>query len=803
MNFHESKHESDHEDNHSSANSQSLSLSEDDTHSSIETDSSVEVYLRIRPSNIPSGFLRRDEFNENALAFNVPKAEGLIVNNTRTNFNFLFNGILDTDSDQDEVFRIIGAPAVHNALNGFNSTIFAYGQTGSGKTFTITGGPERYADRGIIPRAISLLFEEFSKRANNTTYTCQISYLEIYNENGHDLLASNYKTSTAKVTMLEDEDGKYHFRNLSSHAVSSEEDALNQLFIGDTNRAIGETEMNATSSRSHCIFTITIEARRANDECSVIRSKLNMVDLAGSERVHKTSSNGQTLTEAKHINSSLFFLEMVIVALHEKATCRGQKVVHIPYRNSMMTSVLRDSLGGNCMTKMIATISPEEAQTDESISTCNFAQRVALVKNNATINEELEPEVLIRRLRSEVMRLREEIKFLKKRGDNMDEDDKENASSLTQSQRDELLQQVVQYIEDRDVYAKLNIGRITLAKIYDVYAIFKNLVLEARDISHLQRNNDDKSVNQSNITIEKLQNSLKQRDRDITTLVKLIKEGKTYHQIASIIPTTNNCDDAYYKNEIMSILTKDQSLPSEPYLNQSDQMLVYGVERCNDMTILEDPQTAYNWFKVRHSAFQSLQENTTVLKDKYSEAKQTASFLSRSKESIANLKVSMERLRKERAIDYIRNSSGTNIDNLSYHNDSEQNRHVEELEKEKESYNKLFLKLKELKATIEYLHQLLEKGKIKVQCDFDKWYRVMTGEYMHQHKNSSIVQSSLGNKDSQNFNNSEIRKEGKVQNSSNGSYKVPSEVRLTGNKKVDDDIIAFYKAKEILMKRNK
>lgn len=149
-----------------------------------------------------------------------------------------------------------------------------------------------------------------------------------------------------KVTMLEDEMGNFHFKNLSMHAVSSEEDALNLLFLGDTNRAIAATEMNENSTRSHCIFTIMLEGRKSDSD-TVIRSKCSIVDLAGSERVSRTSSAGQTLTEAKYINSSLFFLEMVIVALYEKQKKRKDNI-HIPYRNSMMTSVLRDSLGGNC-----------------------------------------------------------------------------------------------------------------------------------------------------------------------------------------------------------------------------------------------------------------------------------------------------------------------------------------------------------------------------------------------------------------------------------------------------------------------
>lgn len=197
------------------------------------------------------------------------------------------------------------------------------GQTGSGKTFTITGGPERYDDRGIIPRAIAHLFKSMaSEQQKGTSISCYISYLEIYNQSGYDLLTEN---NDEKVTMLEDENGNFHFKNLSMHQVSSEEEALNLLFLGDTNRAIAATEMNQNSTRSHCIFTIILEQRKAGGD-TVTRSKLNIVDLAGSERVGRTSSAGQTLREAKYINSSLFFLEMVIVALHDKE--KKKKDVH-------------------------------------------------------------------------------------------------------------------------------------------------------------------------------------------------------------------------------------------------------------------------------------------------------------------------------------------------------------------------------------------------------------------------------------------------------------------------------------------
>jgi kinesin family member 6/9 len=154
---------------------------------------------------------------------------------------------------------------------------------------------------------------------------------------------------------------------------------------------------------------VSLESRQEGST-TIKRSKLHLVDLAGSERVHKTQASGQLLREATHINTSLHYLEMVIVALHEKN--KGART-HIPYRNCLMTSILRDSLGGNCKTTMIATINPEAEHTEESLSTCRFAQRVARVQNSATVNEEVDPSVLIRQLKARIAAQEAEVQFLK------------------------------------------------------------------------------------------------------------------------------------------------------------------------------------------------------------------------------------------------------------------------------------------------------------------------------------------------------------------------------------------------------
>ncbi|KAG9412013.1 Kinesin- protein 6, partial [Aphanomyces cochlioides] len=204
------------------------------------SDNNIRIFLRIKPSKKVSGFFSWEE-EQSQIEYNIPKdvASGLI-NNSRTHYKFKFDALIGMDAKQEEVFDRVGRPCVENALQGFNSTIFAYGQTGSGKTFTITGGAERYEDRGIIPRSLSMIFEEMKKHPERQT-TAHISYLEIYNNQGYDLLNEDHQNTKdiedlPKVSMLEDEDGNCHLRNLSMHRVNSEEEALNLLFLGDTNR---------------------------------------------------------------------------------------------------------------------------------------------------------------------------------------------------------------------------------------------------------------------------------------------------------------------------------------------------------------------------------------------------------------------------------------------------------------------------------------------------------------------------------------------------------------------------------------
>eukprot|EP00804_Cyclotella_cryptica_P008836 CCRYP_013065-RA/>CCRYP_013065-RA protein AED:0.02 eAED:0.02 QI:2973/1/0.66/1/1/1/3/0/836 len=775
--------------------------------------SGIQVYLRIRPSRNTSAHIQKDDIDGNKILFRIPKQEDAIVNNSKCSYSFQFNGILDEKAKQKEVFRTIGLPVIKNALAGYNSTIFAYGQTGSGKTFTITGGPERYDDRGILPRTISHLFKAIKgDKADGLSYTCYVSYLEIYNQSGYDLLAENEGHSfedIPKVTMLEDEFGHFHFKNLSVHSASSEEEALNLLFLGDTNRAIAATEMNQNSTRSHCIFTIILECRRAGAD-TVVRSKLNIVDLAGSERVSRTSSAGQTLREAKYINSSLFFLEIVIIALHEK---KKKDNVHVPYRNSMMTSVLRDSLGGNCKTVMIATISPESQHIDESISTCSFAQRVALVKNEASINEEVEPEMIIQRLRAEVKRLRDEVAFLQgKKNDDCSDDEEENCH-LPQHEINELTEAVTRYVQDFDKRSQLDFcGGITLPKIRAACAIFKSMILDTR------QTNQNNSIEGGDSSGEE------EADDKASVDPKANIRGRLVLQRNETAETTQRRNEHKSNNKIENVC---------------------GVPICSDEQVLDQPTHAFSWFKDRYPGLSALEKNKASLKAKYSEvrfcfdrngvffilsplcslqAKDSGKKIEEIRSRIRYHKESIEKLRRSHAITMISRSEDKVFDEEKMM--AEEKFHSDAINKEKIEYNNTLEYLRKLKGNIEHSQKVVEKATTKMQSDFDVWYREMCSreQSVLSHRNDPVIdtQSRAGGREvspakvfiSQSPDDASQATNPSIQHQQpppsviaetkreEHEFQLPPGIKLTGNKEADDDIIAFFKAKQVLLSRS-
>ncbi|KAJ7409685.1 kinesin family member 6 [Willisornis vidua] len=503
----------------------------------------------------PSEVLDVEEEPLSSLEITVPRdlTDGF-VNNKRESYKFKFQKIFDQEAKQDVVFDSIAKPVAECVLAGYNGTVFAYGQTGSGKTFTITGGAERYNDRGLIPRTLSYIFDQLQKDSSKV-YTTHVSYLEIYNECGYDLLDPRHEASRLedlpKVTIMEDSDQNIHLKNLSLQQATSEEEALNLLFLGDTNRMIAETPMNQASSRSHCIFTIHISSKEPGS-ATIRRSKLHLVDLAGSERVAKTGVGGHLLTEAKYINLSLHYLEQVIIALAEKNRS------HIPYRNSMMTSVLRDSLGGNCMTTMIATLALDKRNIEESISTCRFAQRVALIKNEAVLNEEIDP-----RLKLNGIHIKDE-----KRGNLCWENysfrySRVLAIDLSTPMLLLVLEDLVEtFLKDNDPDSTLDVGA-DMRKIKYCFVHMKQLMNHRRtsDKKLVSGPIPEEDRNKEEEDMEKLKELLQQRDNEINILVNMLKKEKKKAQDALFQLNATSAGSTVLEQSL-SINLEDKQSPS-------------------------------------------------------------------------------------------------------------------------------------------------------------------------------------------------------------------------------------------------
>ena len=321
---------------------------------------------------------------------------------------FTFDSIFDLDSSQIDVYNITAKQAVNSVLEGYNSTIFCYGQTGTGKTYTMEGFTynSQAEQRGIIQRTIEDIFTYIEQTSNeNTKFIIRASYLQIYNESISDLL----KPEKKNLQIREDKKKGIYVDLLSEWAVRTPVDLYALLKRGGSYRTTAATLMNDVSSRSHAVFVITVEQMtteniKGQTHTQIKVGKLNLVDLAGSERIRITGATGQQLEESKKINKSLSCLGNVINALTDQ---KGR--IHVPYRDSKLTRLLEDSLGGNCKTTMLAMISPAHESFSESLSTLHFAQRAKKIKNRPVINEDLNNRALIRQYELELRNLRNEL----------------------------------------------------------------------------------------------------------------------------------------------------------------------------------------------------------------------------------------------------------------------------------------------------------------------------------------------------------------------------------------------------------
>ncbi|XP_054851233.1 chromosome-associated kinesin KIF4A [Eublepharis macularius] len=353
----------------------------------------VRVALRCRPL-VPKEI---DEGCQMCLSF-VPGEHQVILGNDKP---FTYDYVFDPFAEQEEVFSTCVAPLVKGIFKGYNTTVLAYGQTGSGKTYSMGGAytSDQGNDPtvGVIPRVIKLLFEQMEERTE-WQFSPKVSYLEIYNEDILDLLAPS-RDRSSQISIREDPKEGIKIVGLREHVVTCAQDTINCLELGNNSRTVAATAMNTQSSRSHAIFTISIEQRSKDTRVS-FHSKLHLVDLAGSERQKKTKAEGDRLREGININKGLLCLGNVISALGDESK-RGN---YIPYRDSKLTRLLQDSLGGNSHTLMIACVSPADSNVEETLNTLRYADRARKIKNKPIVN--VDPQAAeINQLRLQVQQL--------------------------------------------------------------------------------------------------------------------------------------------------------------------------------------------------------------------------------------------------------------------------------------------------------------------------------------------------------------------------------------------------------------
>ncbi|QRW27687.1 kinesin motor domain protein [Rhizoctonia solani] len=347
-------------------------------------DTGVDMILQFRPPNsleIREGGEIVVSFDDNLQTVKVRSAS---QGQGPEKDGFTFDRVFPMGTKQHEVFDYGVRGIVKDVINGYNGTVFAYGQTGSGKTFTMMGADIDSDDlKGIIPRITEQIFTSIVESDAHLEYLVKVSYMEIYLERIRDLLAPH----NDNLQVHEEKNKGVYVKNLSDYYVSNAKEVYEIMRQGGQARVVTATNMNAESSRSHSIFLITIQQK--NIETGAMKTgNLYLVDLAGSEKVGKTGASGQTLEEAKKINKSLSALGMVINALTDG------KSSHIPYRDSKLTRILQESLGGNSRTTLVINCSPSSYNETETLSTLRFGMRAKSIKNTARVNAELSPAEL-------------------------------------------------------------------------------------------------------------------------------------------------------------------------------------------------------------------------------------------------------------------------------------------------------------------------------------------------------------------------------------------------------------------------
>ncbi|TSK82187.1 Kinesin-like protein KIF9 [Bagarius yarrelli] len=639
----------------------------------------VTVYVRIRPTaQFVQELIELLPDQQTVVVRQKKKSrKEIMLNNQVSSWSFRFNGVLNNVT-QEEVYQQVTHSVVIGALEGYNGTVMCYGQTGAGKTYTMTGATECYKKRGLIPRAIQEVFHEIDSRVDHT-FSVHLSYLEIYNESLVDLLAlvkGGQRRHCTTLAVVEESDGKVSIKGLSLHPVHTEEAALNLLF----------------ESRSRILSNATY-----------VTSKLNLVDLAGSERLSKTGSEGQVQKEALYINRSLSFLEQAILALAD------QRREHVPFRQSKLTHALKDTLGGNCNTVLVANVYGEAEQIDETLSTLRFATRMKCVRTEPTVNKHIDPALQIQRLQKEIEILKHELSFHNTLADK---------AAVTYEEMSEAQLAVVKGEVQKYLAGTLDeISMVSVRQIQAVFAQFKKAFQEQEQRLKKQ--------------VESNQSALPTLDAK-----ELVEEAGAENQLVapaslqrlSVSPCRSKGKKIKESNRKSEQSSTDLSEP--PTMTQSGTEIDIPASAAESEESTKDdakircdtPPSKMEAFEIYKSEKGSeinriLKENKSVLKERLAELHKLTGIINSIKRDIDHTSFQLQLCREQRQ------SQGqlVSADGEPVLDEAEVTL-LMKLRETKDKYRQNYEELLSTKAEVQYCRHLVDQCRVRIFTEFESWY---------------------------------------------------------------------------------
>ncbi|XP_062850057.1 kinesin-like protein KIF9 isoform X2 [Trichomycterus rosablanca] len=674
--------------------------------------SEVKVYVRTRPTVHFAQELV--EFLPDKKTIRVRQRKDYRIRrviNQISSWSFQVNGVLHNTS-QEEVYQHVAQSVVLGALDGYNGTIMCYGQTGAGKSYTLTGAIDSYQKRGIIPRAIQQVFHEIQSRVDHT-FSVQLSFLEIYNETLVDLLSSvngGRVTQAGNLTVVDEPAGGVSVKGLSLHSVYSEDEALKLFFEGEMNKRTEVHPLNKNSSRSHCIFTIYIESHSCVlSNVTYTTTKLNLVDLAASEMLSKSGSEGRLQREAVYINTSLSFLEQAILALAEPHR------EHVPFRQSKLTHALKDSLGGNCNTVLVANVYGEAAHIDETLSTLRFAARMKCVRTELSINKRINPHLQVLKLQKEIQLLKQELFF----HDIMTNQTRSMYEDLSETQVEMVKSQVHRYLAG----TLDEIAIVSIRQIREVFARFKNAVLKEEQRVREQ-------ICQEYTLVKKTQR--------MPTSSAVSKPGGAIEEVKDtrfgLAVTSSSPSSSQSPSKSKGKKGKESSRKDGGSLYPAMQPVVTqretesdGIEgqhttteKAEERNVTPPPNAeAFEMFKAERGSEinRVLKENKTVLQARLAQLHNLVETINSTKRDIDRMSSELQLCREQRQ------SQGRFLseDGEPVLEETEVNLHIK-LRQMKTEYRQMYEELLSTKSQVQYCRDMVDQCRKRLLTDFEKWY---------------------------------------------------------------------------------